>query len=216
MENYEIIANVGDALVRLLRKELVPDVIPSGDSIGLASPADKGDMILCVHLYDVSESELYRISGMQSEGVDRQKYPPVHLTLSYLITVFSASDVKFRSREEQRILGRVVQVLRTYPLLNPDTMEFVTGGVSHGIRMEMKKMELEDKQKVWDFPNLAPKLSLFYRMDPVPLESTLTKAVSRVREMEFKTDYSWEERAENEIHDNRTKKKGFFGFISRR
>lgn len=187
MGSYTVIMETGNALVQLLRRELVPEIIPNADSIGLASPADRGDLSLCVHLFDVSESEEFRQSGMLPDGVRRQKFPPVYLTLSYLVTAFSASDVKFRSGEEQRILGKVIQVLRDYPVLDPEKMEFGPGGVPEGIRMEPRKMEAEEKLKVWNFPNLACKLSLFYKIGPIPLESARTRQISRVRSVEFGT-----------------------------
>ena len=99
MGSYTVITETGNALVNLLRRELVPQLIQNAEAIGLASPADRGDLVLCVHLYDISESEDYRQSGMVSDGVSRQKYPPIYLTLSYMITVFSASDVNFRAHE---------------------------------------------------------------------------------------------------------------------
>ena len=189
MGSYTIIADAGNAFVKLLRREMAPNIILNDDGIGLASPADRGDLTLCVHLYNLSESEEYRMSGMISDGMDRQKYPPMYLTLSYLITAFSASDVKFRSEEEQRILGKVIQVLRDYPVLDPDTMEFVAGGGRDGIPIEMRKMELEEKQKAWAFPDLAQKLSLFYKMGPLPLESAKTKNIKRVRNVEFHAEF---------------------------
>ena len=188
MGNYTIIAEAGNALVRLLRRELVPDIIRNSAAIGLASPADRGDISLCVHLYDVSESEIYRISGMIPEGADSQRFPPVHLSLSYLITAFSSSDVKFRSEEEQRILGRVTQILRDHPVLDLDTMEFGMEGGEDRLRIEMLKADMEEKLKVWSFPDLYPRLSLFYRMDPLALESARTRNIKRVQEMEFQRD----------------------------
>lgn len=192
MGSYTIIADTGNALVRLLRKELVPDIISGSADIGLASPADKGNMALCVYLYDVAESETYRVSGMVSDGVSRQKFPPVHLTLFYMITAFSSGDVKFRSEEEQRILGKVVQVLHDYPVLNMDTMEFDAGGKGDAVRIEMRKIPAEEKLKTWIFPNQAHKMSLFYSMGPVSLESSKTKDIKRVKGLEslgFQTDY---------------------------
>lgn len=185
MSNFTVIEETGNAIVRLLRKELVPEIVSSSAGIGLASPADRGDLSLCVHLYDVSESEVYRVSGMIPDGADRQKYPPVHLTLSYLITAFSTSDVKYRSQEEQRILGRAAQALRDYPILNLDTMEFGTGGGEDQIRIEMTKLDADGKMKLWSFPNLPPRLSLFYHMGPVALDSEQTRNIRRVQEIEF-------------------------------
>lgn len=186
MGSYTVIAEAGDALVRLLRKELAPDILPNADAIGLATPADRGDLVVCIHLYDVSESEDFRMSGMVSDGVKRQKFPPVYLSLSYLITVFSASDVKFRAGEEHRILGKIIQVLRDYPILNPETMEFGTG--REGVRIEMRKLETEEKLKIWNFPNLAARASLFYKIGPVPLESAKTKEIQRVSSVEFRVE----------------------------
>lgn len=188
MGSYTVVAEAGNALVRLLRRELVPEIIRSADAIGLATPADKGDLVLCVHMYDVSESMEYRMSTMVSDGVSRQKYPPVYLTLSYMITVFSSSDVKFRSEEEQRIMGRVMQVLRDFSVLNTETMEFSEGGGGEGIRMEMRKMELDEKIRLWNFPNLAIKPSLYYKLGPIMLESAKTKAIQRVGSVEFRTE----------------------------
>ena len=188
MGSYTVITEAGNALVQLLRRELVPEIIQNGDAIGLASPADRGDLVLCIHLYDISESEDFRMSGMVSDGVSRQKYPPVYLTLSYMITAFSASDVKFRSQEEHRILGRVIQVLRDHPILNPDTMELGAGNGREGIRLEMRKLETEEKLKLWTFPNLANRLSLYYKMGPLPLESARTRDIQRVGSVEFRTE----------------------------
>lgn len=188
MSDYTVIAEAGKALVRLLRQELVPDMIPNDAGIGLMSPADRGDVTLCVHLYDVSESKTYRVSGMIADGEDRQKFPPVFLTLSYLITAFSASDGKYRSEEEQRILGRVVQALREHPTLDPDTMEFGPGSGENRIRVEMMRTDQEEKSKVWTFPNLAPRLSLFYRLDPVAVDSAAAKTIRRVQEIEFRKE----------------------------
>lgn len=188
MGNYTVISEIGNAMVQLLRKELVPGIIPNADGIGLATPADRGDIILCIHLYDIAESEDYRQSGMVPNGIRQQKYPPVYLTLSYMITVFSNSDIKFRSEEEQRIIGRVIQVLKDNPVLNPENMEFTSGKFADGIRIEMRKMELEEKQKIWNFPNLATKLSLYYKVGPVPLESAKSREIQRVSSIEFKAE----------------------------
>lgn len=184
MGSYTVISETGNALVRLLRRELVPEIIQNADSVGLASPADRGDLVLCIHLYDIRESEEIRVNGMLSDGVGRQKYPPVYLTLSYMITAFSASDVKFRAEEEQRIMGRVVQVLRDNSVLDPENMEFVSG--RDGIRIEMLKLETEEKLKLWNFPNQAAKMALYYKLGPLPLESSKTRDISRVTSIEFR------------------------------
>ena len=49
MGKFTVIADVGESLVRLLRENLCPEVILSPDSIGLCSPAERGDLILGLH-----------------------------------------------------------------------------------------------------------------------------------------------------------------------
>lgn len=41
MADYNIISDVSDALVKLLREGLVPGIIPNTEGIGVCSPSDK-------------------------------------------------------------------------------------------------------------------------------------------------------------------------------
>ena len=75
MGKYTVIADVGGALVKLLRDNLCPEVILNPDDIGLCSPADKGDMVLGLHLYDVRENQDLRATGMVDLGPGRQRFP---------------------------------------------------------------------------------------------------------------------------------------------
>jgi len=47
---YTAIADAGASLVKLLREHMAPDPIPRSDLIGIASPADKGDLALTLYL----------------------------------------------------------------------------------------------------------------------------------------------------------------------
>ena len=55
---------------------------------------------------------------MVTVDASRQKYPPAYLTLFYMVTAYSNGDVKYRSEEEQRLLGRVIQVFHDYSVLD--------------------------------------------------------------------------------------------------
>ena len=54
------IADVGMSIVKLLRRELVPDTLQNPDAVGLCSPTDRGDYMVGIHLYDIRESEELR------------------------------------------------------------------------------------------------------------------------------------------------------------
>lgn len=179
---YGIISEVGNLLVEILCRELVPDVILHNNSIGLCSPDDHGDLNLGIYLYDVNESEDVLAGGMVNAGTKKQAYPSTYLNLYYMITAYSESDMKFRAAEEQRILGRTVQVLRDNSVL---TEEVLGDGVTMSARIELQRMDRYEKMRMWNFPNVPYKLSLFYRVQPVEIPSAKTRQITRVRDVTF-------------------------------
>ena len=112
MAKFTGIAEVSRKIVELLQQQLVPELIPDGNKICLCSPDERKDTVLGIFLYDVRECEEIRRSGMINIGADRQAYPPIYISLYYMITAYVSSDLKFRMLQEQQILGKVVQCLR--------------------------------------------------------------------------------------------------------
>lgn len=185
MGRYTVIADVGSAMVQMLRDNLCPDIILSPDNIGLCSPADKGDMILGLHLYDVRESQEIRAVEMVDLSPSRQRYPGTYLTLSYMITAYSKADVKYRSAEDQRILGKVIQTLRDNSVLSAQTFTPVTRAGPLDMRIQMLSLEIDAQQRIWNVPNQAYRTSLFYRVGPVEVESGRIRDVQRVVDLDF-------------------------------
>ena len=97
------IADVGMSIVKLLRRELVPDTLQNPDAVGLCSPTDRGDYMVGIHLYDIRESEELRVNTMIARGTEELQYPPSYVNLYYMITVTSTGDIKFRSGEEHKM-----------------------------------------------------------------------------------------------------------------
>lgn len=186
MVKHTIIADVGTALVNLLKEQMVPDTIASSNEIGLCSPADKGDFSLGIFLYNIKECEEYRASGMRTLSMNQQQFPSVYLTLSYMITAYSTSDLKFRATEEQRILGRAMQVLADTGFISSAWVG--QGDNSENLKIEVQNLELEDQFKIWNAVSTPYKTSIFYRVSPVELESLKTKKIQIVTEMTFKIE----------------------------
>lgn len=183
MAGYTVISDISEQLIRLLRDNLVPEVIPSPDGIGLSSPADKGDFSLGLYLYDIRENEEIILNGMQTAGQNEQRFPSKYINLYYMVTAYSVSDLKFRAAEEQRILGRAMQVLMDHSILNLSGTGRA-GGDRYPARIEFLQLDSDEKIKLWNMSNQPYKMSLFYQVSPVELESTKTKKVSRVRQVE--------------------------------
>lgn len=184
MAGYTVISDVGNALVKLLRENMVPEVIPNADAIGLCSPADKGDFVLGLYLYDVKESETVYESGMRMYGKDLQRFPSKYLDLYYMMTAYSMSDIKFRSSEEHRILGRAMQILMDHSLIYSELYGDEAQN-RYQVKIEQLRIDNEEKMKLWNMPNVPYKLSVYYRVSPVELESTREKVMHRVERVDI-------------------------------
>ena len=185
MAGFTIISDIGNSMVQLFRDNMVPDIIVNADAVSLCSPAEKDNVSLGLYLYDIRESGTVRANGMQSAGRGRQVFPPMYLELYYMVTAYSMSDNKFRASEEQRILGKAAQLLRDHPSIHLDTMSFEAAADRDEVKIELLSMDASDKMKLWNHPNIPYKLSLYYMVSPVPLESTRGNVVTRVTEMGF-------------------------------
>lgn len=181
--DYSVIADVGLSLVNLLKKALVPDLISHVDGVGLANPLEKGDMNLTVYLYDIKENSDARNNEMVDLG-SRLKYPGMALDLYYLITAHSSSDVLTRGIDEQRILGKTMQLLHDNPMLKEEDLEGSLIASETKIRISKEAFPFETLITL--FPNQPYKLSLAYRVGPVVLDSTRTREVSRVTERQLR------------------------------
>ena len=183
MAGYTVIADVGNTLVRLLREHMVPEVILHEDEIGLCSPADKGDFRLGLYLYDIKESEEVFENGMRLAGPGLQKRPSKYLDLYYMLTAYSMSDVKFRSEEEHRILGRAMQVFMDYGLLQENFYGDEQG--RYQVKIEQMRLNYDEKMKLWNMPNVPYRLSVYYKVFPIELVSTREKNVQRVKQVDM-------------------------------
>ncbi|MDO4803521.1 MAG: DUF4255 domain-containing protein [Lachnospiraceae bacterium] len=178
---FSSISEVGNHIVSILRRELVPDVVLHTGAIGMCSPEDHGDFTIGVYLYDISPNN--DLVERRMAAIDRrtQVFPSTFLTLRYIITAYSMGDLKFRTEEEHRILGRVVQALADYSVIGRTSSLY---GKPMDTRIDLERIEPGEKIKLWTFPNKAYRLSLFYKAQPVEITSTRTRLIaSRVRDV---------------------------------
>lgn len=184
MGKYTVIAEIGSQLCKMLEQGLVPELVPDRNAIGLCSPEDRGDLTVGIYLYDIRENEDYRVNGMVSAGISRMAYPPMYLSLYYMVTVWSASDLKFRAVQEHRLLGKILQIFRDHGgeiLLQSGEPQ------DPDIRLEFLNLPFEEKQRIWNASNLSSRLALYFRVAPVALESEKTREIRRVASVELKT-----------------------------
>lgn len=186
MADFDAIAKTSNALIKILTRNMVPDIIKDKNGIMLCSPQDRGDAALTVYLYDMSRNtELSNSAQMEQEGEGKKRYPPEFMTLHYMITAFSSSDIHFRAEEEQRIMGKVVQILKDTPMISGETFEPEFKKSDASMDISLVEMSSEEKMKIWNIPDMSYKVSMFYKIDPVMIESKRQESFSRVKYIRF-------------------------------
>ncbi len=180
MAQYTVISEVSQTLLNLLRGALTPDMIKKNEQVALCAPSKQEDVKVGIHLYDIQENGDFLTRTMIPKGEGSLQFPPQSLTLYYMITVYSNADKYAKAIDEQRIMGRVLQILADHPRLEGNQLVGSLKDYEEGFEIIRENLKFEDKIKLWQFPNLPYQLSMVYKVQPIRLESTRTKAVTRV------------------------------------
>jgi hypothetical protein len=185
MANYNIVSDIGEALVRLLREGMVLDIIPNSEGISVCHPSDKGDVSLGIYLYEIRRNNDIDATERIPIGVDKLRAPSFYLDLYYMITAYSSSDIKFRSLEESKIIGRAMQIIEGNPIIKPELYGNAFADMRFQPRIEMLDIDNEEKHRVWNIPDMPYKLSVFYKVYPVEIQSERITNITRVSETDF-------------------------------
>ncbi len=188
MYTYKVIADVGNGLLKMLRSNLVPNLINTANGILLASPQDRGDAQLSIYLYDIEENLELRNLDLLNIDASTKRKPPIYLNLYYMVTAYSSSDVKYKAMEEQKILGAVVQTFYDNGRIEPAFLNAPAPGKKDCIDIALMHMPFETKQKCWNVQELGYKTSLFYKVSPVPIDSGKGIKITRVVDAEMEVE----------------------------
>lgn len=183
MGNYTMIADTSAYLIELLQKALVPELISDASEIGLRSPEEKGDIVLGVFLYDIRQSEEV-FQQLRTVAKERISKPPLYLTLCYMITVYGKGDALYRLMQEEQILGRVIQIFYDNSIIPIGQIDPQTTG-DLDLHIQMINPDIDEKSKIWSFPNIGNRLSLFYKVSPIAIDSAASRKFSRVTEVDI-------------------------------
>ena len=87
MSGYNIISDVTEAIIKILRAGMVPDIIPNTEAISACHPGDKGDIVLGINLYDVKRNtDVAEMNGVPV-GKNKMRAPSLYLDLYYMCLV---------------------------------------------------------------------------------------------------------------------------------
>jgi hypothetical protein len=58
------------------------------------------------------------------------------------------------------------------------------------LHVMMLRLTADERAQIWGFPNVGMRLSLFYKVTPIAIDSTVSEKVNRVRELDFNVDHN--------------------------
>ncbi|MBR5509413.1 MAG: DUF4255 domain-containing protein [Lachnospiraceae bacterium] len=181
MADFSIISEVSNEILKLLRENLCPELIPSPESIALASPTDKNaDFQLGLYLYDIQELREYQsLDTIRMRG-NQMQYPPKPLNLFFALYINTKSQLMSNAENEQRILGRVIQVLMDNAILYDAASNEETSA-----SMTLLPLSFEEKTKIWSVLSVPYQLGIYFSVAPVMLSSRRVRSFRRVVSAEF-------------------------------
>ena len=175
MSDYTVIADVGKTLIELLEDNIKDDI----DQITLSSPEDvKSEKELSLFLYQVTENAYLKNQEMQMVNSTKLEYPPLSLSLFYLVTPHTKTREK-----DHRILGKVMQIFYDNSILRGSVLQGSLAGEE--LRLILNPLSMEELNKIWNVMSKSYELSVCYEVTPVRIESMREREVKRVTEREL-------------------------------
>lgn len=187
MADYTAIADVGITLVELLREKM-KDLILDDNSIALMSPAEveSGDNStrLTLYLYQIVENIHLRDLDTSQADSSRLMNAPLVIDLFYMLTshpVSTIGDRTERTRDEQNVLSRAMQVLHDNKVLKGSILKDNLSEEDEPLHVTQVPMSLDDMTKIWTtFQDRPFKPSVCYIVTPVVVRSQNDLGTRRV------------------------------------
>jgi len=189
MGSYTIVADVGKTLVELLRDQMCPEPVNKPEMIGICDPNERGSCIVGIHSYDFREGEGTKSKELITLPDGSKKDPPTTYEASYVISIVSKAEPEGRAMDEQRIYGRLLQVMTDYKIIPRKYMPKDLKQSDDEIKLTPVKLELDEKVKIWTMLGSSYKLSAFYTIGPIIVESAvIRKPPKRVASLSINSD----------------------------
>lgn len=186
MADYQIIADISNYIVKILRSKMCPEPIPNPSNIEVTSPNEQDtDYILGLYLYDIKqEGEIALPNYIQSGRVKLEKTPKPY-SLFYMLFINSSSQRGLKSTDIQKILGRVAQIINDNNLIKTNELQTWLNVQEPPVIFSQAKICLAEKFRVWQAINKPYQVSLFYKAAPVFLSSEVVINTPKVVDATF-------------------------------
>ena len=178
MATADVVRDMGETLVFLLRAG-IPSVDPA--KIAVATPDEFESLRdplkpnITIFLYRIAVNPQRRNDPRRIRPDGTVIRQPLPLELSFLITAW-AKD----TRDELRIIGRILQVLYDKAELGAADLVGASWETDDTVQLALESLPLEDHYRIWDANEVPYRLSLTYVARVIgisPLETTTSAPV---------------------------------------
>lgn len=171
------VADVSAAILEVLKREMPPLIVP--EQIGFCSPADAGDsFLLGLFLYNISRDNKFQMNKSITVDSGISQMPPVCVEASFIVTPYIGR--KSGLADDYKLLDRVLQIWHdnaAIPFQSPLQPQYVASP-----RVELLSPDADAVSKIWQFPGVPYRASLFYKAAPIAIASAKQAVTPRVRD----------------------------------
>ena len=189
MADYTALVEAGEALAELLRRELTPEPINDRELISLATPFEAENNQLTLYLFQIDEELQNGFTGYQQETLNMQRMQAAQFQLSYLITAHSKAPVHRKESDQQRIIGKVVQVIKDHPTIPPEYLGGSMAGSGLALSLNLERPNFEQMMKIWNNNSVPYKLSVVCKVGGVAIDSKRTRYTPRVTDVSIEAGF---------------------------
>ena len=165
MSDYTVLSDIGESIVTLLFNEMhldpqVSALIDNQNRISLESPYDlrnNNSVRLSIYLYRIVEDAYTKNQFPVAGTGSNLRRPPLTLDLYYLVTPLVGAP-----REQQIVLGKVMQVFYDRASLSGTDLVGALAGTDDVIRIMLNPVSLEETTRVWHALEMSYRLSMCY------------------------------------------------------
>ncbi len=185
MATADVVRDTVDTVVYLLRASLGPLV--AADRIFAATPDEFGvlqtpeDPTITLFLYRAAVNPTLRNTPRPPLASGRSTRPLLPLELGLLITPWARE-----TRDEYRIVGRILQALYDASELGPADLQGDSWEAGDTVQLVLDSLPVEDHYRIWDSTNLPYRLSLTYIARVVGIEPAVERELPVVASATFR------------------------------
>jgi hypothetical protein len=184
--DYQVIADAGDALSRVLWQEILTEQtvrdLFNGDpqNISLESPralqdANNTSVRLSIYLYRIVEDPYVKNRPLLPDGGRLQRRAPLTLDLFYLVTPLVGAP-----REQQLVLGKVMQIFHDRAVLEGSDLSAAMAAAGEEIRVVLNPVTLDEASQIWQAIDMSYRLSVCYVVRVAIVDSMRSRATQPV------------------------------------